>query len=143
MNARQHVSHSWSKPYRVTIPLRAAHGGLRVLLRGALLPSNVKVIRFVRYGDSEGKPAIRVLADGSGPIELPLRLRRALGHCFLRFLSRVQTERRIKAPREGDWEWSVGVGVLIHHRHRGREHSRLEGQSAAWERKAALGNEAR
>lgn len=98
------------------VPLGAVRGGLRLLLRGSLLPKDVDTIRFLCHAHPDAAPRVRViLMHGElrgAQSEISPELREALERCFLSFLRRVSLPRVSDSPYSTQWEWSAHRDAL-------------------------------
>jgi hypothetical protein len=109
----------------VAIPQPVVGGGLRLLLKGGVLPVGVESLQFVCDVDEARGIRITIMTlHGAGHFrtcEIADELRVALGRCFQRCLNRTRPG---WAPVDGKvdiWEWSAARPDSLRHRRRSRE----------------------
>jgi hypothetical protein len=108
-----------------TVPLPVISGGLRLLLKGGLLPKGVESLQFVCALDEARETRITVVAlhktDAYPTCGIANELRVALESCFLRFLSRARPSWGPASGHADIWEWSASRPNSLRHRRRRRE----------------------
>jgi hypothetical protein len=108
-----------------TVPLPEIGGGLRLLLKGGLLPKGVESLQFVCDLDEARETHITVVAlhktDAYPTCEIANELRMALESCFLRFLNRMRPSWGPTSGHADIWEWSASRPNSLRHRRRRRE----------------------
>ena len=126
MNAQHPLIPRLSNRRTVAVSLPVVGGGLRLLLRGGVLPVGVESLQFVCDLDRERGMHITIIAlheaGHSHTCEMADDLRLALERCFLRFLNRRR--RTDWAPLDGQvdiWEWAAARPNSLRRRRRRRE----------------------
>lgn len=125
MNAQHSIIPGLPNRHTVGVSLREIGGGLRLLLKGGLLPVGVESLQFVCDLDqARGVRTTIIALQGAGRFrtcEMGDELRLALARCFLRCLNRA---RPAWAPVDGQvdiWEWSAARPDSLTYRRRRRE----------------------
>jgi hypothetical protein len=100
-------------------------GGLRLLLKGGVLPVGVESLQFVcDLDEARGIRIIVIALHGAGHFRtcgIADELRAALERCFLRCLNRTRPGWTPVYGQVDIWEWSAARPDSLRHRSRSRE----------------------